>query len=525
MINALYNDPEKGWRPITVAEARKRYASTVHSDSYLFKCPRCKELLTFVNNRKDGKQQPHFRHKNGSEACPLKIEAEESNGSSSQNESSKNGPYIELRISSINKYIVNFKVIILERLIDSVGDLQTAKHIIFKDPHAKSRNVDVLSNIYNLSCSGNKSELLKEQFDLSFIPSEKLLIDFENGKDTIEVDCLYKDCTVFTDSQLPKKIDNNRNIHLFYGQSYLFWVNRELVSKSIFRLYPESSILSRCGNYLLIRGVISYNSQLVQFLIGHCYPVPVFKDIHDVILWPPFLRIKASSEKKEIQLFCEEHFYDLVAQYNEDYSDLTGYVVRRETSNESKCKSVTEDYFLDLVSRAIFTQFCVEVKDESGNLVMSQIEPVEIPSAKGLYFSPEFDGEIIFLNNNIPIFKKSFCAESNNVSIPNDFIKKGIDVQIMYGKDCVWQISFIQEKVTDNQFDENTSFILKKMMKVLSSDHGSLVKFERRYLNMISDVNFIPKQLKRILSRYYFKGTIPIKALHLLYELNKKRGN
>lgn len=135
----------------------------------------------------------------------IKIEAEESNGSSSQNESSKNGPYIELRISSINKYIVNFKVIILERLIDSVGDLQTAKHIIFKDPQAKSRNVDVLSNIYNLSCSGNKSELLKEQFDLSFIPSEKLLIDFENGKDTIEVDCLYKDCTVFTDSQLPKK--------------------------------------------------------------------------------------------------------------------------------------------------------------------------------------------------------------------------------------------------------------------------------------------------------------------------------
>ena len=68
MINALYNDPEKGWRPITVAEARKRYASTVHSDSSLFKCPRCKELLTFVNNREDGKQQPHFRHKNGSEA-------------------------------------------------------------------------------------------------------------------------------------------------------------------------------------------------------------------------------------------------------------------------------------------------------------------------------------------------------------------------------------------------------------------------------------------------------------------------
>lgn len=524
MIKALYKDPEKGWRTITAEEAKIRYASTVHSASYLFKSPRCKELLTFIN-KEDGKQQPHFRHRNGSEDCPLKIEVEESYGSSYQYEPSKNSSYIELKINSIYPNIVNFKVIILERIVDTICDIQTVKHIIFKDPQAKGRKVEALSDTYKLNCIDKKTELLKEQFDLSFIPSEKLLIDFENGKDPIEVDCLYKDCTVFTDSQLPKKIVKNRNTHLFYGQSYLFWVNRELVSKSIFRLYPESSILSRCGNYILIRGVISYNSQLVLFLIEHCYPVPVFKDIHDVILWPPFLRIKASSEKKEIQLFCEEHFYDLVAKYNEDYSALTGYVVRRETSNDSNCKSVTEDYFLDLVSRASFTKFCVEVKDESGNLVMSQIEPVEIPSAKGLYFSPEFDGEIIFLNNNIPIFKKSFCAESNNVSIPNDFIKKGIDVQIMYGKDCVWQISFIQEKVTDNQFDENTSFILKKMMKVLSSDHGSLVKFERRYLNMISDVNFIPKQLKRILSRYYFKGTIPIKALHLLYELNKKRGN
>lgn len=100
-------------------------------------------------------------------------------------------------------------------------------------------------------------------------------------------------------------------------------------------------------------------------------------------------------------------------------------------------------------------------------------------------------------------------------------LQKGNEIQILYGRDCVWQISFIGKQEEDS-LDKYSESELKRLRYVISTSQGSLVKFDRKYMRIVENSKIIPKDLKRFLERYYLKGLIPLKVLRILCKLNNR---
>lgn len=72
---------------------------------------------------------------------------------------------------------------------------------------------------------------------------------------------------------------------------------------------------------------------------------------------------------------------------------------------------------------------------------MSQDRPIKIPSIKSFHFYLNMMVKL-FVLEKCPCKKRIFLAE-NDCSIPEDYIQKGNEIQILYGRDCVWQISLL----------------------------------------------------------------------------------
>lgn len=501
MDKAQYNDPSKGWRDISVAEAMLRFPKTVRANSFLFRCICCKEPVVFIDNEK-GKQSPHFRHKNKSEAdCELKMDIEEI-GNGNNYESVKNEPIAEIGISKKEDKFLSFQI----KLPSSIC-IKSASNVIFK-----SSNTNEKPDFHRIN---NQSEW----FDLYFIPFDMVEVCIDSAPSPILLEGIYNDCTIFKDTQHPEKISKKRDTSLYYGESYLFLISKDLFVNSIFGKFPENCILSRYGDLLLIKGILTYNSPLCQLLsrVGYCYPV--FKAISSVIMWPPFLRVNKEIVNQEKGYFAENIYYEQVESENDP--DLrNSYITEREVNSNPLYKIVTDDDLSNNLLTLVPSITNIEVKNKLDQLVMSQDRPIKIPSIKSFHFLPKYDGEIICLRKNVPVRKESFLAE-NDCSIPEDYIQRGNEIQILYGRDCVWQISFIGKQEEDS-LDKYSESELKRLRYVISTSQGSLVKFDRKYMRIVENSKIIPKDLKRFLERYYLKGLIPLKVLRILCKLNNR---
>lgn len=505
MDKAQYNDPSKGWRDISVAEAMLRFPKTVRANSFLFRCICCKEPVVFIDNEK-GKQSPHFRHKNKSEAdCELKMDIEEI-GNGNNYESVKNEPIAEIGISKKEDKFLSFQI----KLPSSIC-IKSASNVIFK-----SSNTNEKPDFYRIN---NQSETYSKWFDLYFIPFDMVEVCFDSAHSPILLEGIYDDCTIFKDTQHPEKISKKRDTILYYGESYLFLVSKNLFKNSIFGKFPESCILSRYGDLLLIKGILSYNGPLCQLLSRVGYSYPVFKAISNVVMWPPFLRVNKEIVNHEKGYFAENIYYEQVVSGIDPYL-RNSYIAERDVNSNPLYKIVSEDDLSDNLLTIDPLTTKIEVKNKLDKLVMSQEIPTDLPSIKNFHFLPKYDGEIICLRKKVPVRKESFFAENDTV-IPEDYIQKGNEIQILYGRDCVWQISFIGKQEEDS-LDKYSESELKRLRYVILTSHGSLVKFDRKYMRIVENSKVISIDLKRILERYYLKGLIPLKVLRILCRLNNR---
>lgn len=517
MDRARYNDPFGGKRLITATEAHKMFKGTVKAKSGLFRCIICGKHVGFIDNE-NGKQSPHFRHENNPNAdCELKMHAL-ATYSYSQYVSSSKEKNVEIGIGKIKLEFIEFQIKLSSNLVDQINNLRSVSKVIFKPQKNEEEKIRSL-NDYDIKL---KESLDSGWFTLSFTPYNQIEACFENDIPSIPLEGIYNDCTIFKDTQHPEKISKKRDTSLYYGESYLFLISNDLFVNSIFGKFPENCILSRYGDLLLIKGILTYNSPLCQLSsrVGYCYPV--FKAISSVIMWPPFLRVNKEIVNQEKGYFAENIYYEQVESENDP--DLrNSYITEREVNSNPLYKIVTDDDLSNNLLTLVPSITNIEVKNKLDQLVMSQDRPIKIPSIKGFHFLPKYDGEIICLRKNVPVRKESFLAE-NDCSIPEDYIQKGNEIQILYGRDCVWQISFIGKQEEDS-LDKYTESELKRLMYVISTSHGSLVKFDRKYMRIVENSKVISIDLKRILKRYYLKGESPLRTLKIIYELTKKRGN
>ena len=80
MVNELQESAEfhiddDKWVRVSSSEAAARFKSTVSCYMQLFRCPKCKQYLSFVNSE-NHLTIPYFRHPPGSADCPLKLDNE-----------------------------------------------------------------------------------------------------------------------------------------------------------------------------------------------------------------------------------------------------------------------------------------------------------------------------------------------------------------------------------------------------------------------------------------------------------------
>lgn len=507
MDKAQYNDPSIGWRNISAAEAMLRFPKTVRANSFLFRCICCKDPVVFIDNE-NGKQSPHFRHKNKSKAdCVLKMDIEET-GNDNNYESVKKEPIAEIRISYNRDNFMSFQI----KLPSSIC-INSVSNVTFK-----SRNTKEHPDFY---CIDNQADTYSKWFDLYFIPFDKVEVCFDSVPSPIQLEGIYNDCTIFKDSLHPEKISKKRDTILYYGESYLFLVSEKLFANSIVTTFPEDCILSRYDNLILIRCILSYNSPLCQLLSSVGYSYPVFKTSNSVVLWPPFLPVNKEIVKLEKCYFVENNYYEQVVTDNDPYL-RNSYIAERKVNSNPLYKIVSEDALSKNLLALVPSLANIEVKNKLDKLVVSQESPIKLPSIKNFHFLPKYDGEIICLRKNVPVRKESFLAENDSV-IPEVFIQRGNEIRILYGRDCVWKISFIGENEEDS-LNNYSKTELKRLRYVISTSHGSLVKFERKYMRIVENSKIISKDLKRILERCYLNGQIPLKTLKMICEFAKKRG-
>lgn len=185
MDKAQYNDPSIGWRNISAAEAMLRFPKTVRANSFLFRCICCKDPVVFIDNE-NGKQSPHFRHKNKSKAdCVLKMDIEET-GNDNNYESVKKEPIAEIRISYNRDNFMSFQI----KLPSSIC-INSVSNVTFK-----SRNTKEHPDFY---CIDNQADTYSKWFDLYFIPFDKVEVCFDSVPSPIQLEGIYNDCTIFKD--------------------------------------------------------------------------------------------------------------------------------------------------------------------------------------------------------------------------------------------------------------------------------------------------------------------------------------
>lgn len=516
MDRARYNDPFGGKRLITATEAHKMFKRTVKAKSGLFRCIICGKPVGFIDNE-NGKQSPHFRHENNPNAdCELKMHAL-ATFSYSQNGSSSKEKNVEIGIGKIELEFIEFQIKLSSNLVDQINNLRSVSKVIFKPQKNEEEKIRSL-NDYDIKL---KESLDSDWFTLSFTPYNQIEAFFENDIPSIPLEGIYSDCTIFKDSLHPEKISKKRDTILYYGESYLFLVSEKLFANSIVTTCPEDCILSRYNNLILIRCILSYKSPLCQLLSSVGYSYPVFKTSNSVVLWPPFLPVNREIVKQEKCYFVENNYYEQVVSDNDPYF-RNSYIAERKVNSNKLYKIVSEDSLSKNLSTLVPLATNIEVKNKLDKLVESQESPIKLPSIKKFHFLPKYDGEIVCLRKNVPVRRESFLAEKDSV-IPEDFIQKGVEIQILYGRDCVWKISFIGEHEEDS-LDNYSKTELKRLRYVISTSHGSLVKFDRKYMRIVENSNIFSKDLKRILERCYLKEKIPLKALKIINELTKKRG-
>lgn len=514
MDRALYNEHLNGGKLITAAEAHTRFKRTVKARSGLFRCIICGKPVAFIDHEK-GKQSPHFRHENNPNAdCELKMHSF-ATFSYSQNGSSSKEKNSEIRIGKIESEFIEFQIKLSSNLVDQINNLRSVSKVIFKPQKNEEEKIRSL-NDYDIKL---KESLDSGWFTLSFTPYNQIEACFENDIPSIPLEGIYSDCTIFKDSLHPEKISKKRDATLYYGESYLFLVSEKLFANSIVTTFPEDCILSRYNNLILIRYILSYNSPLCQLLSNVGYSYPVFKTSNSVVLWPPFLHINNEIVKKEKCYFVENNYYEQVVSDNDPYL-INSHIAERKVNSNPLYKILPEDALSKNLLALVPSLANIEVKNKLDKLVMSQESPIKIPSIKNFHFLPKYDGEIVCLRKNVPVRKESFFAENDTV-ILEDFIQKGIEIRILYGMDCVWKISFIGEHEEDS-LDKYSKTELKRLRYVISTSHGSLVKFDRKYMRIVENSKIISKDLKWLLERYYLKGQIPLKVFRILCELNSR---
>lgn len=512
MDRALYYEHLNGAKIITATEAHKLFMRTVKARSGLFRCVICGKPVAFIDHEK-GKQSPHFRHENNPNAdCELKMRAD-ATFINNKYESTENEQNVKIGISYTKPDSIEFQIKLSSNLVQQINKLKSVSKVIFK-PQKKNK----IRSFYDYDIK-LKESLDTGWFKLSFAPFNQIEVSFENVIPSITFEGIYNDCTIFKDSQHPEKISKKRDTSLYYGELYLFLVNKNIFENSIFARLPESYILSKYDNFVLIRYFLSYNSLLCQLLSNVGYSYPVFKNISSVVLWPPFLRVNKEIVKHEKGYFAENIYYEQVVSGIDPYL-RNSYIAERDVNSNPLYKIVSEDDLSDNLLTIDPLTTKIEVKNKLDKLVMSQEIPTDLPSIKNFHFLPKYDGEIICLRKKVPVRKESFFAENDTV-IPEDYIQKGNEIQILYGRDCVWQISFIGKQEEDS-LDKYSESELKRLRYVISTSHGSLVKFDRKYMRIVENSKVISIDLKRILERYYLKGLIPLKVLRILCRLNNR---
>lgn len=472
MVNELQESAEfhiddDKWVRVSSSEAAARFKSTVSCYMQLFRCPKCKQYLSFVNSE-NHLTIPYFRHPPGSADCPLKLDNE--------NTGQVYIPYTYTRVKKSFEFPISIGDTNKRKLSIIIHFKDFDTNLKIKEPFPKSVFL-VEEPGYPYFHYDFRFEGGLKFFKLS-LPYKIRLGDLSSK----HIDVIRKNGALFTASGTKVKYGRSPVI----GETYLFLVPSSFAGQTFFDNFSLSKekLLSKGTGWSLYKIKLTGTGSQANFIydMGYNYP-SIFRDLEPI--WPPAVSDFNSNKIRYTFLQKNEAF---IAELNEEgqpfikldcntkYDPPEGFLI-----------STNPQLFQKGETRYISDRDVLLQKDHSTS---NGIEVV---------FTPHFDGFLraYDLKNDctlIPAFERKFCGNDKKqkfvlVNIPSTFLLK-----IFYSLDCVYCQAFRVSGAELKKFYEpkHISFPGKSEIKISSVS----LKADKKREDKVSDQNEKKKEDK-----------------------------
>ena len=420
MVNELqesvefYIDDNK-WVRVSSSEAAAKCKSTVSCYMQLFRCPKCKQYLSFVNSE-NNLTMPYFRHPPGSAECPLKLDNE--------NTGQVYIPYTYTRVKKSFEFPISIGDTNKTKLSIIIHFKDFDTNLKIKEPFPKSVFL-VEEPGYPYFHYDFRFEGGLKFFKLS-LPYKIRLGDLSSK----HIDVIRKNGALFTASGTKVKYGRSPVI----GETYLFLVPSSFAGQTFFDNFSLSKekLLSKGTGWSLYKIKLTGTGSQANFIydMGYNYP-SIFRDLEPI--WPPAVSDFNSNKIRYTFLQKNEAF---IAELNEKgqpfikldcntkYDPPEGFLI-----------STNPQLFQKGETRYISDRDVLLQKDHSTS---NGIEVV---------FTPHFDGFLraYDLKNDctlIPAFERKFCGNDKKQKFVLHNISSTFLLKIFYSLDCVYCQAF-----------------------------------------------------------------------------------
>ena len=449
MVNELQESAEfhiddNKWVRVSSSEAAAKCKSTVSCYMQLFRCPKCKQYLSFVNSE-NHLTIPYFRHPPGSADCPLKLDNE--------NTGQVYIPYTYTRVKKSFEFPISICDTNKRKLSIKIHFKDFDTNLKIEEPFPKSlflvENPGYPNFHYYLRFEGGHKFL---KFSL---PNKIKLGDLAPK----HIDVIRKNGALFTAGGTKVKYGRSPVI----GETYLFLVPSSFAGKTSndnFSL-PKEKLLSKGVGWSLYKIKLTGTGLQANFIydMGYNYP-SIFKDLEPI--WPPAVS-DFNSNKIRYTFFQKNEAF--IAELNEDPQPF----IKLDCNTKYDPPEGFSIHTNHLLFQKGITRYL------SDNNVLAQKSNTSSNEIK-VAFTPLYDGVIkayeITKDGNFKLtFENKFLGEKKQEIILQK-IETSFVLKIFYSLDCVYCQSFLNagNKLKKLPVSEIVAYIAKEVKEEINTD-------------------------------------------------------
>lgn len=490
------------WIRITIEKAR----SLVAPKSYEYRCRKCCEPVVFSEGEI---YQSHFKHKKGPDECKDKLTAE-SNGygpNTSKISYLCEIDEVPLKIGNINNKSITFEVEIKKSFIDNNVKF-TPKEITVSSSDLKYKRMFE----WEIATDSSKCFTLDESQALN-----EYIITFSAGKYNerhFKFLGIKNLGAIFTDSKNPRKIQYSRKEFLNVGDTYLFLIKNscQLLSK-----LEGYEYVFKNAEWVIVKVILSDSPLIHDIICQLGYDNFGYRYIKKFILiFPPFTQYICKDTSLNVRIQGNEIallHYEVVHGSSQNFSlkecSISQHTVNSFDNRLSIKKVNTLNKDIQARSLAVF--------DDLNNTQIAPGYCSKIPKGSTISFTPDYDGVYEVYKDNYLLVRGEFKAERTTYISKNNYIEFGNSINIYYGTDCIWNVSFLEEDQTQ-YFNSKSMSLLARYLTLHTSD---MVRFDTNDSHILAKFKGTD-DVYRLLKQAMRNGFIQRTALVLMRSIIRK---